>query len=73
MAAEDLRRRIKTRLERDREGTVEIYELGADEGGDRLKVYYRRSHGGETKRWRANITIGLDGEITQFEEHLVSE
>jgi hypothetical protein len=72
MAAEELRRRIKKRLERDREGTVEIYDLGADEGGGRLKVYFRRNHLGVTQRWRANITIDLDGEIAQCEEHLVS-
>ncbi|MGD0258143.1 MAG: hypothetical protein ABSB90_09755 [Thermoplasmata archaeon] len=67
MTTEDLRRRIRARLEEDGSGAVELYEVGPSDLEGRRRVSFYRHVGGESRRWTTTVRIGPDDEVTECE------
>ncbi|MCI4373164.1 MAG: hypothetical protein L3K02_05930 [Thermoplasmata archaeon] len=67
MTAEEIRQRIRDRLEEDGEGAVELFEVGAPDPAGRRRVTFYRHVGGESRRWKITVHIGPDGAVTECE------
>jgi hypothetical protein len=67
MTDEDLRHRIRDRLEEDGEGAVELYEVGPPDPEGRRRVSFYRHVGGESRRWKTTVRIGAHDEVAECE------
>jgi len=68
MVDEELRLRIKARLEAVKSGAVEIFEVGPVNSDGRRKVLFYRHLGGESRQSWAWVRVGTNGRITECEE-----